>query len=459
MMRLAQSEAGLPAEHRVRGRARRPRARGRRVLRAARRGAGPDAPARSDLRGHRRGEPAWLRQCVANLVDNAIRYTPDGGTIEVALALEEVAEAGSEDALVRVVDDGIGIEPEERERIFEPYHRVRVGLDAHRARRGHRARARARDRARARRRRHGRERAGPRELLHGAPSARERQLSGRRRMPPPDRSARGRRALRRARALRAGAVVAAHAERAQRGRRGRARRARGRDRGGTARARGRQPPRRPACAPFPLRPPRPALAGARRRRARARARPPGRGSRVRRAARRVGALGARVERGVAAARRPPAAPGRGGGDRRGAPRGRPRGARRRARLAAGRLLRRRGGVRAPRARRCCDGARIAPFTVVFDDHPSLYHWLQAGGHGALRHAASRACAPPRRSRARSPCPSLYLLLRRDLGRAGAGGGRAALRLLAAPRPPDAHRVEQRVGRALHRRRRWPRSTA
>jgi len=30
-------------------------------------------------------------------------------------------------ALVRVADTGIGIEPHERERIFEPYHRVRAG--------------------------------------------------------------------------------------------------------------------------------------------------------------------------------------------------------------------------------------------------------------------------------------------------------------------------------------------
>ena len=48
-------------------------------------------------------------------------------------------------------------------------------------------------------------------------------------------------------------------------------------------------------------------------------------------------------------------------------------------------------------------------------------------------------------------PFLYLLLRRDLGRAGAAAGALLLARLAAARPPDAYRVEQRVGRALHRR--------
>ena len=127
MMRLAQSEAGLPAEHRV------PVALGD-LVREVVEFFEPLA-AEQDLtlrlgpvsEATVTGEPAWLRQCVANLVDNAIRYTPDGGTIEVALAFE-VGEDGDETALVRVHDDGIGVEPEERERIFEPYHRVRSGV-------------------------------------------------------------------------------------------------------------------------------------------------------------------------------------------------------------------------------------------------------------------------------------------------------------------------------------------
>lgn len=123
MLRLAQSEAGLPPEHRT------PVVLGDLVREVAdffeplatEQGLtlklGRVEPATVS------GEPAWLRQCLANLVDNAIRHTPDGGNVHVELVVEE----GGETALVHVTDDGIGIEAEERERIFEPYHRVRAG--------------------------------------------------------------------------------------------------------------------------------------------------------------------------------------------------------------------------------------------------------------------------------------------------------------------------------------------
>jgi two-component system, OmpR family, heavy metal sensor histidine kinase CusS len=123
MMRLSQSEAGLPAEHRT------PVAVAELLHEvvdffeplAAEQGlrlsVGRMDPAVVS------GEPAWLHQCFANLLDNAIRYTPEGGAIRVELELSEDGTA----ALVRVADTGIGIEPHERERIFEPYHRVRAG--------------------------------------------------------------------------------------------------------------------------------------------------------------------------------------------------------------------------------------------------------------------------------------------------------------------------------------------
>jgi 4-amino-4-deoxy-L-arabinose transferase-like glycosyltransferase len=67
------------------------------------------------------------------------------------------------------------------------------------------------------------------------------------------------------------------------------------------------------------------------------------------------------------------------------------------------------------------GERIAPFTVVFDDHPSLYHWIQAAGIAlfgtgiaGVRAAAALAGA--------LTVPFVYWLLRRDLGRAGAAAG-------------------------------------
>jgi two-component system, OmpR family, phosphate regulon sensor histidine kinase PhoR len=59
-----------------------------------------------------------VRQILVNLVDNAIKYSPDGGRIELGV------EAIDGLALFRVVDEGIGIPSEERPRIFEKFYRL-----------------------------------------------------------------------------------------------------------------------------------------------------------------------------------------------------------------------------------------------------------------------------------------------------------------------------------------------
>jgi signal transduction histidine kinase len=59
-----------------------------------------------------------LRQIVANLVDNAVKYSPGGGTVTVSAARRD------ENVEVRVDDEGIGIPDAERERIFAKFHRV-----------------------------------------------------------------------------------------------------------------------------------------------------------------------------------------------------------------------------------------------------------------------------------------------------------------------------------------------
>ena len=59
---------------------------------------------------------------VRNLVDNAIRYTPEGGKIDLAV------EAGADSAVFRVDDTGPGIPPDERERVFDPFYRA-LGTD------------------------------------------------------------------------------------------------------------------------------------------------------------------------------------------------------------------------------------------------------------------------------------------------------------------------------------------
>jgi signal transduction histidine kinase len=59
-----------------------------------------------------------LRRVVANLVDNAIKYSPDGGAVEV------VAKVVDDMLLVTVSDEGIGVPPSERHRIFEKFTRL-----------------------------------------------------------------------------------------------------------------------------------------------------------------------------------------------------------------------------------------------------------------------------------------------------------------------------------------------
>jgi two-component system OmpR family sensor kinase len=73
------------------------------------------------------GQPEALMILLRNLVDNAIKYTPAGGTVDVSVAAEQGA-AGSY-LSVTVEDSGPGIPAEERERVFDRFYRV-PGSDA-----------------------------------------------------------------------------------------------------------------------------------------------------------------------------------------------------------------------------------------------------------------------------------------------------------------------------------------
>ena len=59
-----------------------------------------------------------VRQVLVNLVENAIKYSPDGGRVEVGL--------GERDGFLRfqVRDEGLGVAPEDQERIFEKFYRA-----------------------------------------------------------------------------------------------------------------------------------------------------------------------------------------------------------------------------------------------------------------------------------------------------------------------------------------------
>ncbi|WP_405823004.1 sensor histidine kinase KdpD [Streptomyces sp. NBC_01390] len=62
-------------------------------------------------------DPGLLERSVANLVENAVKYSPDGETVLVA------ASAIAERVEVRVVDRGPGVPDEAKDRIFEPFQR------------------------------------------------------------------------------------------------------------------------------------------------------------------------------------------------------------------------------------------------------------------------------------------------------------------------------------------------
>lgn len=67
-----------------------------------------------------RGNEAALNDLLDNLLDNALRYTPAGGRVTVSLGYEAGGEGG---AWLRVTDDGPGIPPALRDRVFERFWR------------------------------------------------------------------------------------------------------------------------------------------------------------------------------------------------------------------------------------------------------------------------------------------------------------------------------------------------
>jgi two-component system sensor histidine kinase BarA len=83
-----------------------------------------------------RGDPERLRQVFINLVENAIKFTPAGGSVTLRSHMvgDHTAD-GDDDGLallaptrsrleVRVEDTGIGIPPRERMKVFDPFYQV-----------------------------------------------------------------------------------------------------------------------------------------------------------------------------------------------------------------------------------------------------------------------------------------------------------------------------------------------
>ena len=65
------------------------------------------------------GDPARLERVLLNLLDNAVSFSPPGGTITLSTA------CGGGRASIAVSDEGPGIPPDAREKVFERFHSVR----------------------------------------------------------------------------------------------------------------------------------------------------------------------------------------------------------------------------------------------------------------------------------------------------------------------------------------------
>ncbi len=64
------------------------------------------------------GDAERVHQVVANLLENAVRYTPSGGTVEVQ------ARRSVNGVIIEVLDEGPGIPDDERARVFERFYRA-----------------------------------------------------------------------------------------------------------------------------------------------------------------------------------------------------------------------------------------------------------------------------------------------------------------------------------------------
>jgi two-component system sensor histidine kinase VicK len=64
------------------------------------------------------GDKDRIEQVIVNILSNAIKYTPEGGKIEIKIAKEE------DSVVIKVSDTGLGIPKEDLPRLFERFYRV-----------------------------------------------------------------------------------------------------------------------------------------------------------------------------------------------------------------------------------------------------------------------------------------------------------------------------------------------
>jgi two-component system sensor histidine kinase TctE len=77
---------------------------------------GPDSGHARPVKGH----ALLLREMIRNLVDNALQYTPAGGTVTVRVVDDPFGQV----VVLQVEDSGPGIPATERDKVFQPFYRV-----------------------------------------------------------------------------------------------------------------------------------------------------------------------------------------------------------------------------------------------------------------------------------------------------------------------------------------------
>jgi signal transduction histidine kinase len=70
-------------------------------------------------------DPNRIAQVLRNLLDNAVKYSPQGGLVVVR------GEVHRDEVVVSVADQGVGIAPEHLNRLFEKFFRIESGMGRH----------------------------------------------------------------------------------------------------------------------------------------------------------------------------------------------------------------------------------------------------------------------------------------------------------------------------------------
>ncbi len=69
------------------------------------------------------GDPRWISLAVDNLLSNAIKFTPPRGQVKIR------AQRQGQEIVICISDTGVGIPPEEKERVFEKFYRSQASAD------------------------------------------------------------------------------------------------------------------------------------------------------------------------------------------------------------------------------------------------------------------------------------------------------------------------------------------